>query len=75
MTQLKTSEDIPLAASHVSVIRIRRGAPIVYAKGKGEKQGLIADRKPSDKFLAAWTGQWSTDIFEVDFKALKAAFA
>lgn len=72
--ELKTSPDIPLAASHVSIIRVRRGA-IEYAKGKGEKQEFIAERKPSDKFLAAWTGQWSTDIFSVDYKALKAALA
>lgn len=65
MKEPRTDTDaLPLAASGVTLIRLR-GREVLFDATMGGKRDLVATRKPKDRFLAAWAGQWRTDIFDV----------
>ncbi len=46
-----------------------------FAKNQGEKTALVADyRTNGGRLMCAWTGQYSTDVFEIEAARLAAAF-
>jgi hypothetical protein len=53
---------LPLKSVQVAVIRYR-GGKIAYAKRVGEKRAMAADVRPRDRYVIAWPGEWSQDIF------------
>jgi hypothetical protein len=50
---------------------IKIGADIRYAKKMAEKRLLLEDRLPSDTFILAWAGKYSTDVFVLSENDIK----
>jgi len=53
------------------MIRFRNKKDIEYFINKGEKYDALIERKPSDKFIIAWSGRYKTDVFEITKKDIK----
>lgn len=47
------------------LIKIDTKRNITYYTTKAQKLTAIKEAKKSDKFIIAWSGQWSTDVFNV----------
>ena len=47
------------------LIKISKADGITYHYSLNDKIGTLKERKRSDKFIIAWPGQWSTDVFEI----------
>ena len=47
------------------LIKIDIDRNITYYNSKAQKMAAIKEAKPTDKFIIAWSGQWSTDVFNV----------
>ena len=47
------------------------GGTVTYYKSKTEKIGAFLKRTKKDKFVLAWMGQWSTDVFTVSEADIK----
>jgi hypothetical protein len=47
------------------LIKISKKGEINYYKTKTEKRNALTERLKSDKFIISWSGQWSTDVFEL----------
>jgi hypothetical protein len=67
---LRKSDDIPYFSKSVTFIWQENGEWF-YCHDKTTKRKLLLERPK--EIMCAWTGQWSTDIFEIDFdKAIKS---
>jgi hypothetical protein len=47
------------------LIKVDVDRNITYYNSKKEKLTALQEKKDTDKFIIAWSGQWSTDVFEV----------
>jgi hypothetical protein len=47
------------------MIKISKTEGITYHHSMNDKIATLKARKRSDKFMIAWPGQWSTDVFEI----------
>ena len=47
------------------LIKIDIDRNITYYKTKSEKISALKEAQPTDKFIIAWGGEWSTDVFNV----------
>jgi len=54
------------------MVQISRGGVIIYHKSYNEKINALKKRKKTDKFIIAWAGQWSTDVFELTENDIKS---
>jgi hypothetical protein len=65
---LRQASENPLPFRHREVTLVRLGADgcIEQAYAVADKQELLRDLGPDDGLLAAWTGQYRTDVFLVD---------
>ena len=59
-------ERFPYRERHVTFLRVASDGNVTQAKGIGEKRAMLADLQRQDLLLAAWTGNYSTDIFVLD---------
>lgn len=63
MRNLRSFVDaMPFEESLVTIIQIKQNGMILFAKNKTDKRAMVVEN--GDRLLAAWTGEWSTDIFE-----------
>jgi hypothetical protein len=53
---------LPWKSTLVAIIRYR-GGKVAYAKRVGEKRAMGRDVRPRDRYVVAWPGQWSQDVF------------
>lgn len=53
------------------MIKVSKTEGITYHYTKNDKIGTLEERKRSDKFMIAWPGQWSTDVFEITTKDIE----
>jgi hypothetical protein len=61
----------PYASERVPFIMVKNGQ-VRWAQGRWAKLELLSER--GGKLLAAWPGEWRTDVFEIDDReAAKAA--
>jgi hypothetical protein len=68
---VRTSDDVDPSQRYVTLILVR-GEDAWFATGKGDKRELVADqREHGGLLIAAWTGQYKTDIFAVDVEKLR----
>jgi hypothetical protein len=68
-SDLRTASDndaLPYAERHVTLLRIAASGTVTQAKRITEKRKMLAALRDGDLLLAAWTGNYSTDIFVVD---------
>lgn len=66
-------EDFPYRGRHVTFIRIDATGQISQAQLIEEKRTMLAELGPKDALLAAWTGNWKTDVFWLDPEKAKSA--
>ena len=63
------TEDSPIkycfTATIAPLIKIDIDGNFTYYKTKAQKIAALKEAKPTDKFIMAWGGQWSTDVFNV----------
>jgi hypothetical protein len=64
------SPDFPYGSTSVPFVMIRDGT-IRWAKNPPAKRELC--REPGGKLLAVWPGNYSSDVFEVDDRAVALA--
>jgi hypothetical protein len=50
----------------VTFLRVSGEGDVTQAKGITEKRAMLAELGTDDLLLAAWTGNYSTDIFVLD---------
>jgi hypothetical protein len=50
------------------LIKIDVDRNISYYNSEGQKLAALREAKDTDKFIIAWSGQWSTDVFHVTQK-------
>lgn len=62
-------EQCPVAAQHVTLLLVARDGELRMGKSKGDKRSILANLEEGDQLLLAWTGTWSTDIFDVTSQA------
>lgn len=48
------------------LIKITKKGEISYYNSENEKISALKTRLKNDKFIIAWAGKWSTDVFEVN---------
>jgi hypothetical protein len=53
----------------VTFLRVSADGDVSQAKGITEKRAMLADLQSDDLLRAAWTGNYSTDIFALDDRA------
>ena len=53
------------------MIKVSKTEGITYHYNKNDKIATLRERKRSDKFMIAWPGQWSTDVFEITTKDIE----
>jgi hypothetical protein len=53
------------------LIKIDSKRNINYYSSRRDKIDAITNRKKSDKFIMVWSGQWSSDTFEVSEDDIK----
>jgi hypothetical protein len=65
---LRQASDAPLPFRQREVTLVRLGADqrVEQASTVADKQEMLQSLNPSDGLLAAWTGQYRTDVFWVD---------
>jgi hypothetical protein len=63
------SGNMPLESSMVTVILIR-GNAVFQGKSKTDKRLMANEYHPGDKLIAVWTGQYSSDAFELPYEQL-----
>jgi len=62
--------------SNVSpLIKVDAKRNITYYKTKAQKLTAFREAKKSDRFMIAWSGQWSTDVFEVNKDDIQQVFS
>lgn len=66
-------ERFPYRERHVTFLRVSSDGTVTQAKAIGEKRTMLAELHPDDLLLAAWTGNYSTDIFVLDDREAVAA--
>lgn len=66
LRQASDAPHLPFRARHVTLVRIQPDGVISQAKGVEEKRAMLKALDDADCILAAWTGQYSTDVFFVD---------
>jgi len=47
------------------LIKIKKNGELLFYKSKNNKLYALEERSKNDKFIIAWGGKWSTDVFEV----------
>lgn len=57
------------------LIKIDADRNTSYYSTKSQKVSALLNREDTDKFILAWGGQWSTDVFEVTEKDIEEALA
>jgi predicted 3-demethylubiquinone-9 3-methyltransferase (glyoxalase superfamily) len=57
------------------LIKVDSKRNITYYKSKSQKLNALREAKRSDKFLISWSGQWSTDVFEVTKEDIEQVFS
>lgn len=50
------------------LIKIDVDRNISYYNSESQKLNALKEAKDTDKFIIAWSGQWSTDVFNVSQK-------
>lgn len=66
---LNKSDDIPYEAKSLTIIYKVRGE-WYYCTSKSDKRWVVENKAKVQEIMCAWTGQWSTSIFEVDWDKL-----
>ena len=65
----KFTDDSPLSKCFSSkicpLIKLNIKNEISFYKTPNEKKEALESRDKEDRFLISWTGQWSTDVFEI----------
>ncbi len=69
LRQGETSE-VPWKDSGVTFIHVKPDGTVVVDRSV-KKYHIVHDFKKNDLLLAAWTGQYRTDIFEMDISILR----
>ena len=64
-------DNMPVDDSIVTAILVRDGIAR-FAKNKTDKRSLVNEYQEGDLLMAAWTGSWSTDIFNLPIDHLKS---
>ena len=67
-SELRQTSDapVPFRQRHVTLVRLGAGGHIEQAYTVSGKRELLARLESSDGLLAAWTGDYRTDVFWVD---------
>jgi hypothetical protein len=66
---------VPWKSSGVTLLVVRTDGPWEQDHTVTGKRELLASLRPGDRVLAAWTGRWHTDLFELDSVAVAEARA
>lgn len=67
---------VPFRARHVTFVRVGADGRLEQASAVAEKQEMLRKLQAEDGLLAAWTGQYRTDVFWVDdLEAVREALA
>jgi hypothetical protein len=66
LRQASARERFPYQERHVTFLRLSRDGHVTQAKGIAEKRAMLSELDTGNLLLAAWTGNYSTDIFVVD---------
>jgi hypothetical protein len=69
LRQASAQDRFPYRERHVTFLRLAVDGNVTQAKGITEKRAMLADLHSDDLLLAAWTGNYSTDIFVLDDSA------
>lgn len=59
-------ESFPYVAKTTTLLRVSATGVVTQATSATEKRALLADTGPKDLVVAAWRGQWRSDVFLVD---------
>jgi len=57
------------------LIKVGVDRELSFYTTKREKMDAFRDRNDNDKFMIAWGGQWSTDVFEVSIDDIHEVLA
>lgn len=68
------TDRVPCGERGVTFIHISADGTIRADKTVIGKRQILDSFRKGDLLLAAWTGQWSTDIFELDAKVVAKQF-
>ena len=67
------TSDLPVTEALVTAILIR-GSEVRQEHTKTGKRELLSLYQPGDKLMAAWTGNYRTNIFDLPFENFREAF-
>jgi len=54
-----------IASKTSPLIKIKKNGEISYYQTLKDKLYALTERSKNDKFIIAWGGKWSTDVFEI----------
>lgn len=73
------TKDSPITMCFTSklcpLIKIDADRNTSFYSTKSQKISALLNRKDTDKFIFSWSGQWSTDVFEVTEKDITDALS
>jgi hypothetical protein len=76
LKQASAQDRFPYRERHVTFLRLSSDGYVTQGKGIAEKRAMLSQSASDDLLLAAWTGNYSTDIFVLDdLAAVRVALA
>jgi len=67
---LRKSNEIPYSSKLVTILWKEKGE-WHFCNSKTEKRDLCERIDAIDEVMVIWTGKWSSDVFEIDWKELE----
>lgn len=55
------------------LIKVGVDRDITYHKSRSDKRNALENRSEHDKFIIAWGGKWSSDVFHVSEEDIELA--